>query len=74
MQLLRLFLPGRATTDGVARIAFVRVAIIDVGANTLRLLVATRQKGAREKESEDRCKAAHMRAPGGDGSQVYARD
>jgi len=45
LQLLRLFLPGRATTDGVARIAFVRVAIIDVGANTLRLLVATRQKG-----------------------------
>ena len=45
MQLLRLFLPGRATTDGMARIAYVRVAIVDVGANTLRLLVATRQEG-----------------------------
>ena len=29
----------------MARIAFVRVAIVDVGANTLRLLVATREEG-----------------------------
>ena len=45
MELLRLFLPRRATTGGMARIAYVRVAIVDVGANTLRLLVATRQEG-----------------------------
>ena len=29
----------------MARIAYVRVAIVDVGANTLRLLVATREEG-----------------------------
>ena len=45
MQLLRLIVPKRATTGGMARIAYVRVAIIDVGANTLRLLAATHEEG-----------------------------
>lgn len=39
--------PERLTADASARIAGVRVGIVDVGANTVRLLVATRHEGQR---------------------------
>jgi exopolyphosphatase / guanosine-5'-triphosphate,3'-diphosphate pyrophosphatase len=39
---LQWFRAGRLTADALARIAGVRVGIVDVGANTVRLLVAAR--------------------------------
>jgi exopolyphosphatase / guanosine-5'-triphosphate,3'-diphosphate pyrophosphatase len=52
--LRRLLRPLRAPADTTVRIAGVRVGIVDVGANTLRLLVAAADGGRVEPVREDR--------------------
>ncbi len=52
--LRRLLRPGRAPTDTPVRIVGVRVGIVDVGANTVRLLVATAAEDSLVSIREDR--------------------